>query len=131
MTRVGSMFGTAAKAIALLTGHALCFLCMALWAPNAHAYPLYDDGAGKGCVQCHNGFQGGNGPLHFQHRTQLGITTCNVCHSEGGGSTPVRTYWSGSGGGFGCAGVTARTTARRLRTAVSRRRPRMASASST
>jgi len=99
MTRV-----TPAKALALLTGHALSLLCIALWAPNAHAYPMYDDGAGKGCVQCHNGFQGGNGPLHFQHRTQLGITTCNVCHSEGGGSTPVRTYWSGSGGGFGCAG---------------------------
>jgi hypothetical protein len=65
---------------------------------------MYDDGAGKGCVQCHNGFQGGNGPLHYQHRTQLGITTCNVCHSAGGGSTPVRTYWSGPGGGYGCAG---------------------------
>jgi len=104
MRRVGSRFGTPVKSIALLTGQALSLLCIALWAPNAHAYPMYDDGAGKGCVQCHNGFQGGNGPLHFQHRTQLGITTCNVCHSAGGGSTPVRTYWSGEGGGFGCAG---------------------------
>jgi hypothetical protein len=104
MTRVRSRFGTSAKAIALRTGHALVFLCMVWCAPNAHAYPMYDDGAGKGCVSCHDGFQGGNGPLHFQHRTQLGITTCNVCHSAGGGSTPVRTYWSGEGGGFGCAG---------------------------
>ena len=79
-------------------------LCIALWAANAHAYPYYDDGAGKGCVQCHNGFQGGNGPLHYQHRTQLGVTTCNLCHPDGGGSTPVRTYTSGPGGGFGCVG---------------------------
>ena len=104
MTRVRSRFGTSAKAIALWTGHALFLLCMAWCAPDAHAYPMYDDGAGKGCVSCHDGFQGGNGPLHYQHRTQLGITTCNVCHSAGGGSTPVRTYWSGLGGGFGCAG---------------------------
>ena len=104
MTRVRSRFGTSAKAIALRTGHALSLLCMAWCAPDAHAYPMYDDGAGNGCVSCHNGFQGGNGPLHFQHRTQLGITTCNVCHPAGGGSTPVRTYWSGPGGGFGCAG---------------------------
>src|SRR5215813_10024553 len=68
VTRVGSRFRTPAKAIALLTGHTLSLLCMALWAPNTHAYPMYDDGAGKGCVTCHNGFQGGNGPLHFQHR---------------------------------------------------------------
>ena len=104
MMRVRSRFGTSAKAIALRTGHALFVLCMAWCAPDAHAYPMYDDGAGNGCVSCHDGFQGGNGPLHFQHRTQLGITTCNVCHSAGGGSTPVRTYWSGPGGGFGCAG---------------------------
>jgi len=77
---------------------------LALCPTLAHAYPTYDDGAGNGCVQCHDGFQGGNGPLHFQHRTQLGVTTCNLCHPAGGGSTPVRTYWSGPGGGFGCAG---------------------------
>jgi hypothetical protein len=79
-------------------------LCLALWASRAQAAPFYDDGAGNGCVKCHNGFQGGNGPLHFQHRTQLGITTCNLCHPSGGGTTPVRTYTSGPGGGFGCAG---------------------------
>ena len=79
-------------------------LCLALWTASAYAYPYYDDGAGKGCVQCHNGFQGGNGPLHYQHRTQLGVTTCNLCHPDGGGSTPVRTYTSGVGGGFGCVG---------------------------
>ena len=32
------------------------------------------------------------------------MTTCNLCHPSGGGSTPVLTYWSGPGGGFGCAG---------------------------
>jgi hypothetical protein len=79
-------------------------LCIALWGAIAQAYPVYDDGAGNGCVSCHNGFQGGNGPLHFQHRTLLGITTCNLCHPSGGGTTPVRTYTSGPGGGFGCAG---------------------------
>src|SRR5262245_43003053 len=92
------------KCIALPAG-AIALLCAALWAPTAHAYPMYDDGAGRGCVQCHNGFKGGNGPLHFQHRTQLGIEDrCNLCHPDGGGTTPVRTYWSGPGGGFGCAG---------------------------
>ena len=84
-------------------------LALALWTTTTHAYPTYDDGAGNGCVACHDGFQGGNGPLHYQHRTQLGITTCNVCHPAGGGSTPVRTYWSGPGGGFGCAGCHGQT----------------------
>ncbi|MEO8133951.1 MAG: hypothetical protein ABI831_08250 [Betaproteobacteria bacterium] len=75
-----------------------------LWAPSAHAYRWYDDGAGNGCVSCHNGFQGGNGALHFQHRTKFAVTTCNLCHPNGGGTTPVLTYSSGPGGGFGCAG---------------------------
>jgi hypothetical protein len=91
MTRVAPRIGAA-------------LLCIALWAATARSYPYYDDGAGKGCVSCHNGFQGGNGPLHYQHRTQLGVTTCNLCHPDGGGSTPVRTYTSGPGGGFGCVG---------------------------
>lgn len=84
---------------------ALALLCVMLWAPNAHAYPSYDDGTGpgQGCVQCHTGFLLGNGPLHLQHRTLFGVTSCNICHPSGGGSTPVLTYWSGSGG-FGCAG---------------------------
>lgn len=73
-------------------------------APSAHAYPYYDNGAGVGCVSCHNQFQSGTGVLHTQHRTRFAVTTCNVCHPSGGGSTPVRTYWSGTGGGFGCAG---------------------------
>ena len=68
------------------------------------AAPSYDDGAGNGCVQCHNGFVGGNGPLHQRHRIDFGITSCNACHPSGGGSTPVLTYWSGPGGGLGCAG---------------------------
>lgn len=77
---------------------------VALWAAGALAYPMYDDGAGNGCVQCHNGFQGGNGALHSRHRIEFGVATCNLCHPSGGGSTPVRTYWSGPGGGYGCAG---------------------------
>ena len=83
---------------------AAALLCVMLWAPNAHAYQSYDNGSGSGCVSCHNGFKGGNGPLHFQHRTRLGVTTCNLCHPNDGGSTPVLTYWSGPGGGLGCAG---------------------------
>jgi hypothetical protein len=85
---------------------ALVLLCVTLWAPSVHAYPSYDDGAGNGCVSCHPGFENGNGPLHFQHRSKFGIsaTKCNVCHPSGGGSTPVLTYWSGPGGGYGCAG---------------------------
>lgn len=74
-------------------------------APAAHAYPNYDDGAGNGCVECHTAFQGGNpAKLHAQHITKFGITQCNLCHPSGGGSSPVKTYWSGPGGGLGCAG---------------------------
>lgn len=83
---------------------AVVLLCLVLGASRAHAYPSYDDGFGVGCVSCHNGFQGGNGALHLQHRTRFAVTTCNLCHPDGGGSTPVLTYWSGDGGGFGCAG---------------------------
>src|SRR5262249_34459370 len=92
--------------IALQAG-AIGLLCAALWAPTAHAYPMYDDRSPehRGCVQCHDGFKGGNGLLHFQHnRTVLGIKSCNACHPDGGGSTPVLTYSSGPGGGSGCAG---------------------------
>jgi len=79
-----------------------------LWlaqAPSAEAYPYYLQG-GVGCGQagCHTEFLGGNGVLHSQHRNILGITTCNACHPSGGGTTPVETFRSGAGGGFGCAG---------------------------
>ena len=83
---------------------AVAVLCTLLFAAKADAYKWYDDGTGKGCVSCHNGFQGGNGPLHLRHRLDFGVTTCNLCHPAGGGSTPVLTYWSGDGGGYGCAG---------------------------
>jgi hypothetical protein len=83
---------------------AAVLLCLMLWAPRAHAYPMYDDGFGVGCVSCHNGFVGGTGVLHLQHRTRFDVVTCNLCHPSGGGTTPVRTYWSGPGGGYGCAG---------------------------
>ena len=92
------------RTIARHAGGAVALLCVALWTSNAHARPAYDDGMGNGCVSCHNGFQGGNGPLHVRHRVEFNITQCNLCHPNGGGSTPVLTYWSGPGGGFGCAG---------------------------
>lgn len=85
-------------------GGTLALLAAALWTPAAHAYPMYDDGFGVGCVSCHNGFQSGTGALHQRHRIDFAVTSCNVCHPAGGGTTPVRTYWSGAGGGLGCAG---------------------------
>jgi hypothetical protein len=92
------------KAIAWHAGGTLALLAGLLWAPTAHAAPWYDDGAGNGCVSCHTGFVGGVGPLHTQHRTLFGVTSCNLCHPNGGGTTPVLTYTSGPGGGYGCAG---------------------------
>jgi hypothetical protein len=84
---------------------AAALLLAALAARDAQAYPKYDDGTSHGCVECHAGFKGGNATiLHFAHVSKLGITQCNFCHPNGGGSTPVRTYTSGPGGGFGCAG---------------------------
>jgi hypothetical protein len=81
-----------------------------MWAPRVAAFPSYDDGAGNGCVQCHNnssedgGFTGGNaGGLHVLHLTTFGITSCALCHSNSlGASKPVLTYYSGDG--YGCAG---------------------------
>src|SRR5262249_20791905 len=88
----------------LWTIWAAALACLSVLAPRAYAYPSYDNGAGVGCVSCHTGFLGGNGPLHLQHRNQFNVTTCNLCHPNGGGSTPVLTYFSGPGGGRGCAG---------------------------
>jgi len=89
---------------------ALALMALATWAPRAAAYKSYDDGAGNGCVECHNnssedgGFTGGNaGGLHVLHLTKFGITSCALCHaSSAGGSKPVLTYYSGDG--YGCAG---------------------------
>jgi parallel beta-helix repeat protein len=89
---------------------AAALLAIATWVPRAEAYPSYDDGAGHGCVECHNsssedgGFTGGNaGGLHILHVTTFGITSCALCHSSSaGGSKPVLTYYSGDG--YGCAG---------------------------
>jgi len=92
------------NARAWLVRSAVAVLGMILWTTNASARPYYDDGTGVGCVSCHNGFQGGNGPLHQQHRIKFGISNCNACHPSGGGTTPVATYTSGPGGGYGCAG---------------------------
>lgn len=96
--------GVGAMRLVRQVGRVVGLVCVTVWAVDAHGYPAYDDGSGSGCVQCHDGFQGGTGPLHFQHRTRLGVATCNLCHPAGGGSTPVLTYSSGPGGGLGCAG---------------------------
>lgn len=95
---------TSVKSIARPASAALALLTVMLWTPSVHAYKWYDNGSGTGCVSCHTGFVGGNGPLHLQHRTRFGVVTCNLCHQNGGGTKPVLTYWSGPGGGYGCAG---------------------------
>lgn len=102
MNRFG--IGLRTPALEMLAAGAVALLCMTLWAPNVQAAPWYDDGAGNGCVSCHPGFELGNGPLHNRHRIDFGITQCNLCHPSGAGSTPVLTYFSGPGGGLGCAG---------------------------
>ncbi len=92
----------------IITPGALCLLgllCVTLWAPTAYSYQSYDDGTGTGCVQCHPLFSGGpQRVLHAVHQSNFGITECNLCHTNGGGSLPVLTYSSGPGGGLGCAG---------------------------
>jgi hypothetical protein len=91
-------------------------VALAMGASGARAYAWYDrfGDQTEGCVTCHEGFLGGNGPLHAQHRSLLGTPTeqlarCNACHPNGWGSTPVLTYTSGPVGplasaGFGCSG---------------------------
>lgn len=79
---------------------------------RVEAYPMYDDGAGNGCVSCHPAFfDDPNAPtplgsLHVAHLTKFGINTtlkCGQCHmNPAGGDTPVYTYMSAEG--FGCAG---------------------------
>lgn len=82
---------------------AATLVALGLGAGRAEAYPTYDDGHGVGCVNCHNGFQS-VGALHNSHVQNFSITTggpitnrCNVCHSRGGGTTPVYTMGSNSG----------------------------------
>jgi hypothetical protein len=95
--------------ITLRAGYAIALLCAALCVPDAQAYPAYDDDPsatiGTGCVNCHGGFTGGPGnALHNNHVNGLMTTSCNLCHPAGGGTKPVLTYSSGTGGGYGCAG---------------------------
>ena len=103
---------------------AAALMSVAIGAGGAQAYPKYNDeinpiGMGAGCVDCHGDFQS-VGSLHNSHVLNFGITLsplapqfttrCNVCHTDGGGSTPVYTMGSNAvsfgnaGGGFGCAG---------------------------
>jgi hypothetical protein len=88
---------------ALRTGWALlAALALLAWAPRVHAFPMYDDGSGNGCVSCHNGYTN-EGSLHLAHLTKFGINACGLCHmNPNGGDTPVYTYKSNVG--FGCAG---------------------------
>ena len=63
-------------------GCAVALLCVTLWAPNAYAYPSYDDGTGVGCVQCHNGYRtldlaALNATLRASAKPQ-----CVDCHGE-------------------------------------------------
>jgi Right handed beta helix region len=71
------------------------------WVARVEAYPSYDDGAGVGCVSCHIGFKN-TGPLHLDHLTKFGITSCTLCHTNVGGEKPVLTYFSADG--YGCSG---------------------------
>ncbi len=106
MTRFRPRLGKLLTTVVLQVGCAVALLCVTPWAPNAYAYPMYDNGSpspGAGCVDCHNEFQSGTGALHQKHKEMFGLQThCNNCHPSGGGSTPVYTFWSGNG--FGCAG---------------------------
>jgi parallel beta helix pectate lyase-like protein len=79
-------------------------LLLVAWAVRVEAYPYYDDGAGNGCVSCHNGYQVSGGmQLHIDHLTKFNITNCTVCHqTAAGGDKPVLTYWSPAG--FSCSG---------------------------
>jgi hypothetical protein len=93
------------RTIARAMAGVVALSCLMLWASNAHAYPEYNDGLGNGCVHCHPDFSGGpQYILHFVHTNKFKITQCNFCHENGGGSLPVKTYFSGPGGGYGCAG---------------------------
>lgn len=115
MIRVPRRPGRPQRAIALAAG-AVVALALGMGPSDAHAYRWYDrfGDQTQGCVTCHPGFLGGNGALHAQHRSLLGTPTeqlarCNVCHPNGGGTTPVLTYTSGpigplTSGGFGCSG---------------------------
>lgn len=88
---------------------AIAAMAVGIGAGGAWGYP-----SASGCVTCHIDFDNSASPLHQSHVLSLEITgspgvidnLCNVCHSDGGGSTPVRTYGSNltQGNGWGCAG---------------------------
>lgn len=99
---------------------AAALVCVAAGAGSALAYEMYDDPTTMGdqlCASCHPEFQNSGTSLHQQHLFNLDIDEnlpfaptitdrCNVCHTSGGGTTPVYTMGSNlaAGGGFGCAG---------------------------
>jgi hypothetical protein len=110
MKRLNYTRRTATLSLAMLAS-------LALGAGSAGAYDSYDTtGMNGGCAQmaCHPDFKS-VGSLHQQHVINLDISTggpitgtkCNVCHTNGGGTTPVYTMGSNAGdggGGLGCAG---------------------------
>jgi len=81
----------------------LAALVSVVSAASVDAYPAYDDGAGVGCVSCHDQFTiPGGRALHTDHLMKFAITSCTLCHPTTAGETPVLTYWSADG--FGCSG---------------------------
>jgi hypothetical protein len=104
----GRMDGTRLNHIRTL----LAGLALVASVARVDAYPMYDDGAGNGCVSCHPAFfDDPNSPtplgsLHNAHLTKFDIINtlkCGQCHmNPAGGDTPVYTYRSAEG--FGCAG---------------------------
>ena len=74
----------------------------AIWAPQVHAYPTWNDGAGNGCIACHGDFNSGTyvsnsdgtswGTNLMQgHINFMGSSACNICHQPPSGTprTPV------------------------------------------
>ena len=81
----------------------LAALAVVTGVARVEAYPQYNDGAGNGCVSCHDEFTvAGGSQLHVDHLTKFNITSCTLCHQNTGGQKPVLTYWSSDG--FGCSG---------------------------
>ena len=93
------------KATVMLIGVVTTVFAMAAWSTIAKSYPMYDDGAGNGCVQCHD-LGGQSATIHKLHTNNF-ADSCNLCHPSGAGSTPVSTTSSGAltdGPGLGCRG---------------------------
>ena len=105
MIRFRTEDGDGRETIARHAGGTLALLAMMLWAPSAHAYPSYDNGAGIGCVSCHTGFVRA-APARCTSSTGPSSASRPATSATRAAAAPRRccTYWSGPGGGYGCAG---------------------------